>query len=137
MADRCHGPHAKVMFWMIYLKSFVHKRTRVVKIRGIFKESLSVILTLRFKPPSFLPLFFILSLQDVLCPAQLQLDHGDFWPRDQWLRVGATQSFSCQEGFTLYGSAQRNCTLSGEWTGSTPVCDNHGEHRQHSKTGSQ
>ncbi|KAA8593795.1 hypothetical protein FQN60_004629, partial [Etheostoma spectabile] len=65
--------------------------------------------------------------KDVLCPAQLQLDQGDFWPRDQWSRVGTTQSFSCQEGFTLYGSAQRNCTVSGEWTGTTPVCDNHAE----------
>lgn len=74
-----------------------------------------------------------LPLPDMLCPAQLQLDNGDFWPRDQWFRVGATQSFSCQEGFTLYGSAQRNCTLSGEWTGTTPVCDNHGEDGQHYK----
>ncbi|XP_034557857.1 complement C2 [Notolabrus celidotus] len=60
----------------------------------------------------------------VLCPGQLQLDHGDFWPGDQWLPVGATQSFSCQDGFTLHGSAQRNCTLTGEWTGTTPVCEN-------------
>ncbi|KAM8769439.1 complement factor B [Acanthopagrus schlegelii] len=67
------------------------------------------------------------TCKDVLCPAQLQLDNGDFWPRDQWLRVGETQSFSCQEGFTLYGSAQRNCTLSGEWMGTTPVCDNHAD----------
>ncbi|XP_035536463.1 complement C2 [Morone saxatilis] len=67
------------------------------------------------------------TCKDVLCPAQIQLDHGDLWPRDQWLRVGETQSFSCQEGFTLYGSAQRNCTLSGEWTGTTPVCDNHAD----------
>ncbi|XP_045928726.1 complement C2 [Micropterus dolomieu] len=65
--------------------------------------------------------------KDVLCPAQLQLDHGDIWPRDQWLRVGMTQNFSCQEGFTLYGSAQRNCTLSGDWTGTSPVCDNHAD----------
>lgn len=65
------------------------------------------------------------TCKDVLCPAQLQLDHGDFWPLDQWFRVGMTQSFSCQEGFTLYGSAQRNCTPSGEWTGATPVCYNH------------
>ncbi|XP_042342151.1 complement C2 [Plectropomus leopardus] len=67
------------------------------------------------------------TCKDVLCPAQLQLDHGDFWPRDQWSRVGEMQSFSCQEGFTLYGSAQRNCTDSGEWTGTTPVCDNHAD----------
>ncbi|XP_008296696.1 complement C2 [Stegastes partitus] len=65
--------------------------------------------------------------KDVLCPAQLQLDNGDFWPREQWFRVGATQSFSCQEGFTLQGSAERNCTDSGEWTGATPVCDNHAD----------
>ncbi|XP_031716667.1 complement C2 [Anarrhichthys ocellatus] len=67
------------------------------------------------------------TCKDVLCPAQLQLDHGDLWPRDQWSRVGSTQSFSCQDGFTLYGSAQRNCTHSGEWTGTTPVCDNHAD----------
>ncbi|KAK5868479.1 hypothetical protein PBY51_009489 [Eleginops maclovinus] len=65
--------------------------------------------------------------KDILCPAQLQLDHGDFWPREQWARVGATQTFSCQEGFPLYGSAQRNCTISGEWTGTTPICDNHAD----------
>ncbi|XP_071351960.1 complement C2 [Trachinotus anak] len=65
------------------------------------------------------------TCKDVLCPAQLQLDHGEFWPRDQWFRVGTMQSFSCMEGFTLYGSAERNCTITGEWTGTTPVCDNH------------
>ncbi|KAM3616859.1 uncharacterized protein V6R79_024948 [Siganus canaliculatus] len=67
------------------------------------------------------------TCKDVLCPAQLQLDHGDFWPRAQWLRVGETQSFSCQEGFTLSGSAQRNCTASGGWTGAAPACDNHAD----------
>uniref|UniRef100_A0A673BHI3 C3/C5 convertase n=1 Tax=Sphaeramia orbicularis TaxID=375764 RepID=A0A673BHI3_9TELE len=65
------------------------------------------------------------TCKDVLCPGQLQLDHGDLWPRDQWFKVGSVQSFSCEEGFTLHGSAQRNCTLSGEWTGTIPVCDNH------------
>ncbi|XP_039987709.1 complement C2 [Xiphias gladius] len=67
------------------------------------------------------------TCKDVLCPAQIQLDHGDFWPRNQWFRVGTAQTFSCLEGFTLYGSAQRHCTLSGEWTGTTPVCDNHAD----------
>ncbi|MED6279252.1 hypothetical protein CHARACLAT_032614 [Characodon lateralis] len=65
--------------------------------------------------------------KDMLCPGQLQLDNGEFWPRNQWFQVGTTQSFSCQEGFSLYGSAQRNCTLSGEWTGAAPICDDHGE----------
>uniref|UniRef100_A0A8C2WZZ7 C3/C5 convertase n=1 Tax=Cyclopterus lumpus TaxID=8103 RepID=A0A8C2WZZ7_CYCLU len=70
---------------------------------------------------------FRATCKDVLCPAQLQLDHGDLRPRDQWSRVGATQSFSCQDGFTLLGSAQRNCTLSGEWTGTPPACVNHAD----------
>uniref|UniRef100_A0A3Q1HLQ1 C3/C5 convertase n=1 Tax=Acanthochromis polyacanthus TaxID=80966 RepID=A0A3Q1HLQ1_9TELE len=69
----------------------------------------------------------IAKCKNVLCPAQLQLDHGDFWPRDQWFPAGTTQSFSCQEGFTLSGSAERNCTDSGEWTGETPVCDSHAD----------
>lgn len=83
--------------------------------------------------PALLPLVLILCFlsihplsPDVLCPAQLQLDNGDFWPTDQWFGVGMTQSFSCQHGFTLYGSAVRNCTPSGDWTGTTPICDNHG-----------
>ncbi|KAJ0063429.1 hypothetical protein NL108_002643, partial [Boleophthalmus pectinirostris] len=63
----------------------------------------------------------------VMCPAQLQLDNGDIWPRTQWLRVGEVQSFSCVVGFTLHGSAHRNCTISGEWTGTTPVCHNYGD----------
>uniref|UniRef100_A0A667Y8Z0 Si:ch1073-280e3.1 n=1 Tax=Myripristis murdjan TaxID=586833 RepID=A0A667Y8Z0_9TELE len=67
------------------------------------------------------------TCKELLCPGQLQLDHGEIWPRDQWFRPGSNQSFSCQEGFTLSGSAQRNCTLSGEWTGNTPACDNHAD----------
>lgn len=70
--------------------------------------------------------FLSLPHTDMLCPGQLQLDNGDFWPTDQWFRVGTTQSFSCHEGFTLYGSEQRNCTVSGEWTGATPICDDNG-----------
>ncbi|XP_029372782.1 complement factor B [Echeneis naucrates] len=65
--------------------------------------------------------------KELMCPGQLQLDHGDFWPRDQWFGVGKTQSFSCSAGFTLYGSAERNCTIFGDWTGTTPVCDNHAD----------
>ncbi|XP_037534007.1 complement C2 [Nematolebias whitei] len=65
--------------------------------------------------------------KDVLCPGQLQLDNGDFWPRNQWFKIGRMQSFSCQEGFTLYGSEQRNCTSSGQWTGTTPICNDHAD----------
>ncbi|KAK7882832.1 hypothetical protein WMY93_029006 [Mugilogobius chulae] len=65
--------------------------------------------------------------KDVMCPGQLQLDNGHFWPRDLWFRVGSVQTFSCVSGFTLHGSAHRNCTDSGEWTGTTPICKNYAD----------
>nr|XP_055051749.1 complement C2 isoform X1 [Misgurnus anguillicaudatus] len=65
--------------------------------------------------------------KEVLCPAQLQLDNGQIWPRRQWFKVGEQQTFSCHEGFDLFGSAQRNCTQWGGWTGTIPVCDDHSE----------
>uniref|UniRef100_A0A8C1UN68 C3/C5 convertase n=1 Tax=Cyprinus carpio TaxID=7962 RepID=A0A8C1UN68_CYPCA len=65
--------------------------------------------------------------KEILCPAQLQLDNGQFWPRRQWFKIGEKQTFSCHEGFVLTGSAERNCTQWGGWTGTTPVCDNQSE----------
>ncbi|XP_076833277.1 complement C2 [Brachyhypopomus gauderio] len=64
------------------------------------------------------------TCKEVLCPAQLQLDNGDFHPRKQWFKVGEEQAFSCREGYTLFGSSWRNCTQTGHWTGTTPVCEN-------------
>uniref|UniRef100_A0A4W5PWE4 C3/C5 convertase n=1 Tax=Hucho hucho TaxID=62062 RepID=A0A4W5PWE4_9TELE len=60
---------------------------------------------------------------EIMCPGQLQLDHGEIWPREQWLKPGESQSFSCHSGFSLSGSAQRNCTSLGDWTGTIPICD--------------
>ncbi|XP_072547227.1 complement factor B [Salminus brasiliensis] len=63
------------------------------------------------------------TCKKILCPAQLQLDQGEFWPKKQWFEEGEGQTFSCKEGYALHGSAQRNCTKWGQWTGTTPVCD--------------
>ncbi|XP_062872831.1 complement factor B [Trichomycterus rosablanca] len=63
------------------------------------------------------------TCREILCPAQLKLDSGEFWPKKQWFKVGEEQRFSCKEGLTLLGSAQRNCTEWGHWTGTTPVCN--------------
>lgn len=65
--------------------------------------------------------------KEILCPAQLQLDNGQFWPMKQWFKFGEKQTFSCHEGFDLIGSAERNCTQWGGWTGATPVCDDQSE----------
>ncbi|XP_047676936.1 complement factor B isoform X1 [Tachysurus fulvidraco] len=62
------------------------------------------------------------TCKDILCPAQLQLDNGQFWPKKQWFKIGEVQEFSCREGLTLSGSAKRNCTEWGHWTGNLPVC---------------
>uniref|UniRef100_W5KSC4 C3/C5 convertase n=1 Tax=Astyanax mexicanus TaxID=7994 RepID=W5KSC4_ASTMX len=63
------------------------------------------------------------TCKKMLCPGQLQLDYGEFRPRKQWFGVGETQTFSCKEGYALLGSALRNCTEWGHWTGTMPVCD--------------
>ncbi|KAK0135378.1 Complement factor B [Merluccius polli] len=65
------------------------------------------------------------TCKERMCPAQLQLDNGDLWPREQWFLPGTTQSFSCHEGFTMSGSAERTCELSQEWSGTNPICDNY------------
>ncbi|XP_023689289.2 complement factor B [Paramormyrops kingsleyae] len=63
------------------------------------------------------------TCKEVQCPAQLQLDNGQFWPRKEWFRPGETQEFLCNNGYNLYGSALRNCTALGQWTGILPICD--------------
>ncbi|KAI4901371.1 hypothetical protein NFI96_014155, partial [Prochilodus magdalenae] len=67
------------------------------------------------------------TCKDVLCLAQLQLDNGEIWPKKQWFKVGEMQRFSCKEGFAHRGSVLRNCTEWGQWTGTTPVCDDQSE----------
>uniref|UniRef100_A0A4W5LHF4 Sushi domain-containing protein n=1 Tax=Hucho hucho TaxID=62062 RepID=A0A4W5LHF4_9TELE len=36
---------------------------------------------------------------------------------------GATVSFSCNSGYVMYGSLERTCLSSGEWTGEETYCD--------------
>ncbi|TSN57739.1 Complement factor B [Bagarius yarrelli] len=67
------------------------------------------------------------TCKDILCPAQLQLDNGQFWPKKLWFKIGEEQEFSCREGLTLLGSAKRNCTEWGHWTGTLPVCIDHAD----------
>ncbi|XP_041918675.1 complement C2 [Alosa sapidissima] len=63
------------------------------------------------------------TCKEMLCPAQMQLDNGDITPRQQWFKIGENQTFSCNGGYNLRGSAVRTCTPWGGWTGETPICD--------------
>lgn len=50
-----------------------------------------------------------------------------FTPRLGSHPVGSNLSFQCEDGFTLRGSAVRQCRPNGMWDGETAVCDNGGE----------
>lgn len=98
------------------------KRTRTVWLDGEKHQNHMYCMEWRVFT-SMLSIHFSVLLSEVLCPAHLQLDSGQIWPRGQWFKVGEQQTFSCDNGFALLGSAQRNCTRWGVWTGTTPVCD--------------
>ena len=36
---------------------------------------------------------------------------------------GSTASYSCNEGFALFGDSMRTCLDSEEWSGSEPTCE--------------
>ena len=38
--------------------------------------------------------------------------------------IGSVATYSCDDGFTLMGTATRTCTSDGTWSGDNPTCDN-------------
>ena len=40
--------------------------------------------------------------------------------------VGSTATYSCEVGYALEGESERECLVTGEWSGNEPVCT--GEH---------
>ncbi len=36
--------------------------------------------------------------------------------------IGATATYSCNDGYILVGNAQRTCSSSGQWSGKEPSC---------------
>ena len=36
--------------------------------------------------------------------------------------VGSTATYSCEVGYTLEGGNERECLVTGEWSGKEPVC---------------
>ncbi|ELW61880.1 complement C2 [Tupaia chinensis] len=64
----------------------------------------------------------------VRCPAPGSLENGMYSPRLVAHSVGSNVSFECEDGFTLRGSAVRQCRPNGLWDGETAVCDNGAGH---------
>ncbi|CAK7311286.1 Complement C2 [Vulpes lagopus] len=64
----------------------------------------------------------------VRCPAPVSFENGMFTPRLGSHPVGGNLSFQCEDGFTLRGSAVRQCRPNGMWDGETAVCDNGAGH---------
>ncbi|MCA9532348.1 MAG: hypothetical protein KC593_01670 [Myxococcales bacterium] len=61
------------------------------------------------------------SCDIVACPALTNPTNGNV--DDGTATFGATANYICDGGYTLTGSATRQCQASGAWTGSAPTCD--------------
>uniref|UniRef100_A0A8C2S5G9 Complement C2 n=1 Tax=Capra hircus TaxID=9925 RepID=A0A8C2S5G9_CAPHI len=64
----------------------------------------------------------------VRCPAPVSFENGVYIPRLGSHPVGGNLTFECEDGFTLRGSAVRQCRPNGMWDGETAVCDNGASH---------
>ena len=58
-----------------------------------------------------------------ICPEPPQVEGGYLSPLHS-VEYGALASYSCQEGFTLVGAAERVCGDEGRWSGQAPICVN-------------
>lgn len=65
--------------------------------------------------------------QAIRCPRPQDFENGEYWPRAPYYNLSDEISFHCYDGYTLRGSANRTCQVTGRWDGQTAVCDNGGE----------
>ncbi|XP_040106266.1 complement C2 isoform X1 [Oryx dammah] len=68
------------------------------------------------------------TCKPVRCPAPVSFENGVYIPRLGSHPVGGNLTFECEDGFTLRGSAVRQCRPNGMWDGETAVCDNGASH---------
>ncbi|KAM9666334.1 complement factor B [Trichechus inunguis] len=60
----------------------------------------------------------------IRCPRPQDFENGEFWPRAPYYNLSDKISFQCYDGYTLRGSANRTCQVTGRWDGQTAICDN-------------
>lgn len=68
-----------------------------------------------------------LSPEAIRCPRPQNFENGEYWPRAPYYNLSDEISFHCYDGYTLRGSANRSCQVTGRWDGQTAICDNGGE----------
>uniref|UniRef100_A0A8C3YP08 Complement factor B n=1 Tax=Catagonus wagneri TaxID=51154 RepID=A0A8C3YP08_9CETA len=57
------------------------------------------------------------------CPRPQDFENGDYWPRAAYYNLSDEIYFRCYDGYTLRGSANRTCQVTGRWDGQTAICD--------------
>ncbi|XP_059558358.1 complement factor B [Myotis daubentonii] len=60
----------------------------------------------------------------IRCPRPQDFENGEYWPRAAYYNLSDEISFQCYDGYTLRGSANRTCQVTGRWDGQTAICDN-------------
>ncbi|XP_037375329.1 complement factor B [Talpa occidentalis] len=60
----------------------------------------------------------------IRCPRPQDFENGEYWPRAPFYNLSDEITFSCYDGYTLRGSANRTCQANGRWDGQTAICDN-------------
>ncbi|XP_020953515.1 complement factor B isoform X1 [Sus scrofa] len=59
----------------------------------------------------------------IRCPRPQDFENGEYWPRAAYYNLSDEISFHCYDGYTLRGSANRTCQVTGRWDGQTAICD--------------
>lgn len=57
---------------------------------------------------------------DSTCHPITKVENGDFFPKSN--KFGAVITFSCNDGYFLFGSRERMCQGDEEWTGTPAEC---------------
>ncbi|KAM6185056.1 complement factor B [Rhynchocyon petersi] len=60
----------------------------------------------------------------IRCPRPQDFENGSYWPRAPYYNFSDEITFQCYDGYTLRGSANRTCQITGRWDGKTTICDN-------------
>ncbi|XP_069491107.1 complement C2-like [Ambystoma mexicanum] len=69
-----------------------------------------------------------LYCKEMLCPKPLEFEFGEQVSSTQVYTIKSTVQFTCYDGYSLRGSAERTCMPNGKWSGTTAICDNKASH---------